>query len=212
MSMTPSEEMQNLPTPVETEAEEEQRGDRKSSRRTFIFLGALAAATAAAPREAQAQIIRKARRSVPAAPPDIYPTVIPLAQVSPPLAWSNSLLRLVRRATYGLNSREVTRVQALGYQGWLNRQINYTRINDNMVNTFVGTTWPLLSQSPEQLKPVTDTNGMLNQLREATIYRAAFSERQLYERMVEFWSDHFNIYWEKVTYLKEERRFTNIAT
>jgi uncharacterized protein (DUF1800 family) len=40
------------------------------------------------------------------------------------------------------------------------------------------------------------------QLQQATIYRAAFSTRQLYERMVEFWSDHFNIYVGKVGYLK----------
>ncbi len=31
-----------------------------------------------------------------------------------------------------------------------------------------------------------------NQLIESTIYRAAFSQRQLYQRMVEFWTDHFN--------------------
>src|SRR5256885_13853924 len=33
-------------------------------------------------------------------------------------------------------------------------------------------------------------------------YRAAFSNRQLFERMVEFWSDHFNIAISKVGYLK----------
>jgi uncharacterized protein (DUF1800 family) len=36
------------------------------------------------------------------------------------------------------------------------------------------------------------------QLQEMTIFRAAFSRRQLYERMVEFWTDHFNIYMPKV--------------
>jgi uncharacterized protein (DUF1800 family) len=34
------------------------------------------------------------------------------------------------------------------------------------------------------------------------MYRAAFSKRQLYERMVHFWSDHFTIYYPKVNYLK----------
>ncbi len=32
------------------------------------------------------------------------------------------------------------------------------------------------------------------ELKAATIFRQLFSPRQLYERMVEFWSDHFNIY------------------
>jgi uncharacterized protein (DUF1800 family) len=40
------------------------------------------------------------------------------------------------------------------------------------------------------------------QLVGATLFRAAFSRRQLYERMVEFWSDHFNIYYPKVGILK----------
>src|ERR1043166_3021863 len=39
------------------------------------------------------------------------------------------------------------------------------------------------------------------QLQESTIYRAAFSQRQLYQRMVEFWSDHFNQDIDKVGYL-----------
>ena len=34
---------------------------------------------------------------------------------------------------------------------------------------------------------------LLQQLTSATILRATFSERQLYEVMVQFWSDHFNI-------------------
>jgi uncharacterized protein (DUF1800 family) len=38
----------------------------------------------------------------------------------------------------------------------------------------------------------TNVNDVFAQLRESTIYRSAFSPRQLYLRMVEFWSDHFN--------------------
>ena len=40
------------------------------------------------------------------------------------------------------------------------------------------------------------------ELAEAAVIRAVFSSRQLYERMVEFWSDHFNISLDKVGYLK----------
>ncbi len=203
MSIAPPEVKEGLRASAEEpESQDDQESDRRSTRRSFIFLGALAAASAVAPRGLQAQQIIKRKPSIPAAPPDIYPTIIPLAAVSPPVSWSSPIKRLVRRATYGLTSTEIARAQALGYQGWLNRQINYTRINDSMVSTFVGTTYHLLSQTNEQLKALTDSNVLLNQLRESTIYRAAFSERQLYERMVEFWSDHFNIYWDKVGYLK----------
>ncbi len=36
-----------------------------------------------------------------------------------------------------------------------------------------------------------------NELRQATLLRQIYSKRQLYEVMVEFWSDHFNIFIEK---------------
>jgi uncharacterized protein (DUF1800 family) len=39
-------------------------------------------------------------------------------------------------------------------------------------------------------------------LADAALHRAAFSKRQLKERMVEFWTDHFNILWDKVQTLK----------
>src|SRR5688500_11038497 len=53
-----------------------------------------------------------------------------------------------------------------------------------------------------QWRPSFQLHILLNQLTESTLYRAAFSKRQLYERMVAFWSDHFNIYYPKVNYLK----------
>ena len=39
-----------------------------------------------------------------------------------------------------------------------------------------------------------DNRRLIAALRQATILRAVYSPRQLQERMVEFWSDHFNIY------------------
>ena len=47
-----------------------------------------------------------------------------------------------------------------------------------------------------------DLGKVMTEIQDATIYRAAFSKRQLYERMVEFWSDHFNIDRNNVGYLK----------
>jgi uncharacterized protein (DUF1800 family) len=42
-----------------------------------------------------------------------------------------------------------------------------------------------------------DTATVPNELRQATLVRQVYSRRQLYERMVEFWTDHFNISVEK---------------
>lgn len=101
----------------------------------------------------------------------------------------------------GLRPTDTADVLRLGYQAWLQDQVFYEGIDDSAVDATIASRYPLLSQTPAQL--VNANQGTLqNQLQEATIHRAAFSRRQLYERMVEFWSDHFNISIAKVGYLK----------
>ena len=95
---------------------------------------------------------------------------------------------------------EMTRATQMGYQGYLNYQLSYTRINDDVMDAALASKWPLLSQSNDVLFSA-DATQARTQLQESSIYRAAFSQRQLYERMVEFWSDHFNQDMDKVGYL-----------
>ena len=123
------------------------------------------------------------------------------AMVVPPQSWRDPQLRLLRRATMGLQTDDVLEVRRLGYQQWLNQQVNFTRIDDTAVDAAVAARYPLLSKTPAELA-VADGTTLRNFLQDATLYRAAFSRRQLYERMVEFWSDHFNISIDKVGYLK----------
>jgi uncharacterized protein (DUF1800 family) len=166
-----------------------------------MVFGALAAATLV-PRTARAQAGR--RRAIPAARPpeasDAFPMVVPNETVGVFAEWDSSSGRLARRLTYGLTAADMTQANALGYDGYLEQQLNYTRIDDSAVENFVAQKWPLLSQSSDQLFTA-DQGTLENQLRESTIYRAAFSERQLYQRMVELWSDHFNQDYDKVGYL-----------
>ncbi len=130
------------------------------------------------------------------------PQLPPSASLQPaPTAWEDVRVRLLRRATMGVRSADVLDVGNVGYQRWLNDQVYYDRIDDSALETHVAARWPLLSRTPAQLAG--ENSGELRtQLQQAAIFRAAFSERQLYERMVEFWSDHFNISMDKVGYLK----------
>ncbi len=123
-----------------------------------------------------------------------------LALPAPP-QWNDVRVRLLRRATMGLRSADVQDIGNMGYQQWLNEQVNYTRIDDSSVEAQVAARWPLLSQPALQLAAV-NSGTLRTQLQQATLFRAAYSSRQLYERMVEFWSDHFNISMDKVGYLK----------
>jgi uncharacterized protein (DUF1800 family) len=179
--------------------------DERRSRRSFFFFGALAA-TALLPGRARAQQPARPGHPVhkrPAPDPtstDEFPMVTPNENVSAFAEWSASTSRLVRRATLGVTPAEVARATQLGYQGYLNYQLNYTRINDDAVEAVVGAKWPLMSQSSELLFAA-DAGALRSQLQESTIYRAAFSQRQLYHRMVELWSDHFNQDYDKVGYL-----------
>jgi len=123
------------------------------------------------------------------------------ANVPPPVAWTDARLRLVRRASYALRASDVADVKTLGYQRWLNDQINFTRIPDGALDADVATRWPSLALDPVALAPL-NAGTLRSDLQAATLYRAAFSRRQLYERMVEFWTDHFSISIDKVGYLK----------
>ena len=166
------------------------------SRRSFIFLGALAAAFA--PRRAAAQSVARPR---PVVLPGRFRTVAQREDPAAPLVWRDVTTRLVRRATFGATAVEVARAKKVGYQGWLSQQLKYARIPDDAVNAAVALQCPLVSQTADQLFAATAST-VQAQLQQATILRAAFSQRQLFERMVEFWSDHFNIAMSKVGYLK----------
>jgi uncharacterized protein (DUF1800 family) len=165
------------------------------SRRAFFFVGALAA-IGLRPARARAQA-----RTRLAVPKGRFRTIAQSEVPGAPTAWTDKHVRLLRRATYGPTQGELASVKAIGYQAWLQRQIKWTRIPNTDVDTLVAMRYPNLSRGVDDIYAV--SSGTLEaELQQSTIFRAAFSQRQLYERMVEFWSDHFNIDWAKVGYLK----------
>ncbi len=115
--------------------------------------------------------------------------------------WNQSALRLARRLTFGLNPAETQRASKLGYKSYLEYQLNYAALNDSTVESVVGTNYPLLAQ-PSSALVQANQGTLVNQLTDGMLYRQATSPRQLLERMVEFWNDHFTIYFQKVGYLQ----------
>ena len=173
-----------------------------SSRRKF-FVTAAAAAMVLGSREAKAQSIRRAKRKLPEA---VRGVSLALAQVAAPpdsqlTVWRDPVARLLRRATLGITKDELTRAKALGFQKYLDEQLKPSTIDDREVAAFVATNYTTLAMTPDALYGA-DQNKVMTEIQEATLYRAAFSKRQLFERMVEFWTDHFNIDRDKVGYLK----------
>ena len=176
------------------------------SRRRFFAAGAaVAAASLIGARSASAQgagtetrrdmvrrVLRKSTR------PESRP--VQSTQVAA-AAYDSALSKLVRRITNGTTPEEMTLARKLGFQGYLNYQLNWSKIDDTAVQTYVGTNFPYALQDSSQLY-LLDQATVSTQFQNATMYRGAFSKRQLYERMAEFFSDHFNIEYATVEYMK----------
>jgi uncharacterized protein (DUF1800 family) len=107
------------------------------------------------------------------------------------------VLRLVERITYGADPLTVDIAQQLGYEDFVEWQLDFDNIDDSPIEDFLTGALPTLSMSQEELAvhlfQEQNFGAAQRDLTIATIIRRAFSPRQLYERMVEFWSDHFNV-------------------
>ena len=185
--------------PMENSPEHDDPTREPRSRRSFVFFGALAAA-ALLPKRARAQARQRGKRPIDTEPAHEFAEIIPNEAVAAFDEWESPTTRLVRRVTMGITPAELQRATTMGYQGYLNYQLNYTRIDDSAVEAAIATRYPLMSQTSDVLFSA-DAGTVQNQLKESTIYRAAYSQRQLYMRMIEFWTDHFSQSIDKVGYL-----------
>ena len=146
----------------------------KLSRRDVLGLGAVAGLAAGC-----APVARQLAADLPS---DVS---LPTGEVEP-------TLRLVNRVSFGPTPGELARVKALGREAYLEEQLNPS--DDEPLSLMLQLQRldayrmdaSEMEELPEEL--------VLSQLQQGTLLRAAYSPHQLRERMVEFWSDHFNIY------------------
>ncbi len=107
------------------------------------------------------------------------------------------LLLLTNRASFGLRSPEFQVAQSLGFDGWLEAQLNPENIDVSGLESALNRIFPTLAQTNAQL--IADARANQNsfrslaELRYATFLRQFYSGQQLYEVMVEFWSNHFSV-------------------
>ncbi len=124
--------------------------------------------------------------------------VAPLVGGTSPAAASTVLtnhpvLHLIRRATYGITPGLVAEVTALTWPVWLEQQLKPLTVPDGLCQTHLAR-FPLLTQSIAEIRATQNGSWQTMQdLGYATVMRAAWSKRQLYEVMVEFWSNHLNV-------------------
>jgi hypothetical protein len=118
--------------------------------------------------------------------------VQPAPLMPPPSAEYSAL----KRTSFGVHRDALNAMKSMGIDAYLDRQLDYTQIDDGDLEVTIQSLFPLTTQNPAQLITGFPDNiyDVATQMIAATQYRQMFSQRQLYEVMVEFWGDHFNIH------------------
>jgi uncharacterized protein (DUF1800 family) len=102
---------------------------------------------------------------------------------------------LLSRAAFGPWPGDVGRVKAMGREAWLEEQLHPERISDTACDLRAERFESLYfsaGDAYEFRKPV-----LRDEITRHALLRAIYSRRQLFEVMVEFWTDHLNIDLEK---------------
>lgn len=104
------------------------------------------------------------------------------------------VLTLVQRITQGFELGEYRRAQALGYEAYLAEQLAPEAIDDSALEARLAG-YTTLGMSPKELLETyaLDFSEPYLQFKGAVLLRSVYSRRQLFERTVEFWNDHFSI-------------------
>lgn len=168
--------MNRRPDPASNDAAPANAPGLRASRRTFLGGAAVAAATAAAP-----GALAQRSRAASAAP-------------FGPAARSPELT-LLSRATFGFRAADAARLRALGYDAWLDEQLDpATPHGADLDQRLAVFDWLPMTADEMHAHPTLEPWDIGHQARAVRLLRATFSRTQLHERIVEFWTDHFNVY------------------
>jgi uncharacterized protein (DUF1800 family) len=139
--------------------------------------------------------------TVPATPtptPSPSPTVTPSPPAAdaplPNLVGTDPVWHLARRTTFGPTPALIAEVRATGATAWLAEQLNPTAIDDSLSDSYL-TRYPSLSMTAPQIRAAYAAYSWtpMMEVVQATLARALWSKRQLFEVLVEFWTNHFHV-------------------
>ncbi len=98
---------------------------------------------------------------------------------------------LIRRATFGANGGIEHVASELGWSAFVEHQLQPTTIDDGEIEQRLASHFPESDLSAKDAMDVFDAPA--RRTRAITLLRAVHSKRQLFERIIEFWNDHFSI-------------------
>jgi uncharacterized protein (DUF1800 family) len=102
------------------------------------------------------------------------------------------IVRLVNRVSYGPTPGEITRVVKMGAEAYVSQQLNPDDDEPSILSTRIGGLEAFQLQTAELFDLPREE--LIRQIQQHAILHSIYSPHQLRERMVEFWSNHFNIY------------------
>jgi uncharacterized protein (DUF1800 family) len=125
-----------------------------------------------------------------------------------PLTPQQKIVHFLNRTSFGPARAQVEEVQRKGIGAYLGEQLQPERIPDPTAEEKVAglKTVRLTTQELVELYPppavaremagqqMQGPRFVILELQQARLLRAVYSQRQLYEIMVDFWSNHFNIF------------------
>jgi uncharacterized protein (DUF1800 family) len=105
--------------------------------------------------------------------------------------YSPLTLLAANRLTFGARQTDLDWIETNGVDAFIDEQLAFEKIDDSaLTSRLQGLT--TLNQPAGSPFPANAADA-LQQLQQATFLRAVYSKRQLYELMVDFWSNHFYI-------------------
>ena len=152
----------------------------------------------------------------------VLPGLLGAQMTTPPpalLTARDSALHALNRLAYGPRPGEVDRVAQQGVLKWIDQQLDPRHVPDDSLEQ-VERGFQILRESPRDLAELFEearrqrearlkadpsaadqpndqppkVRRLAGEFPELTVVRAAYSERQLQEVMVDFWTNHFNVY------------------
>ena len=136
--------------------------------------------------------------------------------MSTTLTEEQKVLHFLNRISFGPKGEAVRKVERLGIRAYLEEQLHPDQIPDSLAEEKLAglktmrlssreltELYPPPKQAKQQAGQQENMGGqpmmqgprfIILELQQARLLRALYSERQLYELMVDFWSNHFNIF------------------
>ena len=102
-------------------------------------------------------------------------------------------LHLLSRLSYGVRPEDMAHLRTVGAEAYIDEQLKPYQLDDAEADERLAQL-PILDMDRRTLYSLQDAGGRAHRaLTVGMLERAVYSKRQLLERMVEFWADHFNV-------------------